>query len=197
MKNKKYIKTLYHNKWLSLKSISCKEFGDQEYVFSHETRCNGKILSILPFRRNNEGIVSEFLIRKEVTPCWGTKQFMSSITGGIEGEDHFEHALIELNEEAGYVVKKEDLYFIGNCFGSKSCDTIYSLFSVDLTEKTKTAKASGDGSFMETLAHCEWVNEDELEKAVDPLIFANWFKLIGYLTKNKLFIKKRNEVGIK
>lgn len=185
----KHIKTLHENRWVSLKSMRHPFFGKNEYVFSHETRCKGKILSILPFRRNGKGIISEFLIRKEVTPCWGTKQWMSSITGGVEGKNIRKHAQVELMEEAGYKVSRKDIMLIGKCFGSKSCDTVYTLLSADLTGK-QSFMATGDGSFMETLACCEWVNEEELGDAVDPLVFANWYKLMGVLLKNGLYIKK-------
>ena len=37
--------TLFENKWLSLKSVYIDGYGD--YIYSHETRCNGREYSLL------------------------------------------------------------------------------------------------------------------------------------------------------
>ena len=65
-----YVETLYDNKWLSLKQVVKPDVGINGYVFSHASRCNGKIVSILPFRYaiNDKGKRTiQFLIRKEIT----------------------------------------------------------------------------------------------------------------------------------
>lgn len=82
------VENLYNNEWLSLKRIISPEDGVADYVFSHETRCNGKIVSLLPYRiiSTPNGAKFEFMLRKEITPCWdGLNQVINSITGGVEG----------------------------------------------------------------------------------------------------------------
>jgi len=56
------LKTLCENDWVSLLDLN-------GYVYSHETRCNGVIVAILPYRRTEKGRL-QFLLRREITPCW-------------------------------------------------------------------------------------------------------------------------------
>ncbi|MEK6880696.1 MAG: NUDIX hydrolase, partial [Nanoarchaeota archaeon] len=123
------IKTLYDNKWLSLKEII--EPGEiKGYIYSHETRSDGKIIAILPYRIDKNG-KTEYLLRSEITPAWGEGDKISSITGGVEDDDHLTTAQHELKEEGGYIVDKDELKYLGTSFGSKSSDTIYYLYTVD------------------------------------------------------------------
>jgi 8-oxo-dGTP pyrophosphatase MutT (NUDIX family) len=172
------IETLKDNKWLSLKNMVDPGNGVNGYVFSHETRCDGKIVSILPYRKVGDKI--EFCLRKEVTPCWSMEQQISSITGGVENNDPVTTAIHEIEEEAGYKVTKNELVSLGTCFGTKSSDTVYHLFTVDLTDKEKGI-ASGDGSELEAKAECYW--DKTVEKAVDPFVYTNHYKLMKLLGK--------------
>lgn len=138
------VETLKDNEWLSLKKMVDPENGVNGYVFSHETRCNDHIVSILPYRLVGDKM--EFCLRKEVTPCWSMKQHISSITGGVEDNDPLTTAIHEIDEEAGYKVSPNELVSLGTCFGTKSCDTIYHLYTVNLTNKERGI-ASGDGSY--------------------------------------------------
>ncbi|NQU99229.1 MAG: hypothetical protein HQ538_00685 [Parcubacteria group bacterium] len=176
-KDKEYIETLYENPWVSLKQVvrpgnKIVKPGDTgyKYVFSHETRCNGQIVAILPYRYNNKKKAIEFLVRIEVTPCWGQQYEMSSITGGVEHIISAPSAVEELSQEAGYNVDIDDLIYLGVGYASKSSDTIYHLYSVNLTAKRR-GKASGDGSSLEAEAYCKWVSKKELFKSKDPQIY--------------------------
>lgn len=169
----KTIETLKDNDWVSLKIMKYPEKGVHGYVFSHETRCNGKIVSILPYRIKNSK--TEYLLRKEVTPCWDVnKQVISSITGGVEKDDPHTTALHEILEEAGYEVTKKQLITLGTSFGVKSSDTVYYYFSVDLTDM-KREVAKGDGSELETQAECVW--SKDIDGAVDPLLYTAYYLL--------------------
>jgi hypothetical protein len=160
------VTTIAETKWLQLKRMVEPEQGVKGYDFVHEIRCNGEIISILPFRMNAGK--KEYLIRHEVTPCWGMEPVVASITGGCDGDGPLEDARRELEEEAGYSVDKDEIIELGVCRGTKSSDTVYHIFTVDLTGKEKS-NSNGDGSELEAKAWCEWVSEfaDDLQ---DPML---------------------------
>jgi hypothetical protein len=84
-------------------------------------------------------------------------------------------------EEAGYEIKRSDLKYLGNSFGTKSSDTVYYLYTVDLTGKQKTLEADGDGSELERMAECYW--DDKIDAADDPLVYVLYHKLLQSLKK--------------
>ena len=183
-------KLLCDDKWLQLKHIVAPEKGIHGYTFSHEVSCDGKKISILPFRKQKatddfESIGTQFLLRDEVTPCWDEDvSFISSITGGCEkGVDIVDTAVHELSEEAGYKAERYDFIDLGTCFGTKSTDTVYYLFSIDLTDRER-GEAVGDGSELEDKAHCFWTKD--VEKAVDPFVYVTLLRLIDYQESKRL-----------
>lgn len=174
MKIKSKSVQLFTNEWISLNKIVDIENGIHGYVYSREESCNGEKVAILPFRKEPDTNYLYFLIRREVTPCWDpTTHFISTITGGVEKGDPFETAVNELWEEAGYDIESTDLNYLGTVFGVKSTDTVYHLFTVDLTSFDQTGEADGDGSELEKKAWCEWVDpEVVLDEMVDPMGYA-------------------------
>lgn len=173
---KKYSSILCDTPWLSLIKMVKPEDGIMGYIYSHETRCNGKIVAVLPFREESDGQRS-YLIRNEFTPCWGFENVDSSITGGVEHEDQRDTAVEEMAQEAGYEITKEDLIPLGTSFASKSADTIYYLFAVNLTGREKTLKGDGDGSLLEKKATMHWVAESEIPKIRDPQVSVMYVRL--------------------
>lgn len=171
-------KILCDNEWLQLKEMKCPEHDIHGYVYSHEVRCNGYIVSVLPFRTTNERF--EFLLRKEVTPCWHpTIQMISSITGGYEPEKRLDGTAVdELREEGGYTVTKRDMIYLGWSFGTKSTDTVYHMFTANLTDKER-GEATGDGSAMEEKAECFWGTYKDIQQAVDPFVYVCYMKFIN------------------
>lgn len=167
---------LYDTNYLQLKELVDEERGINGYIYSHEIRCNGEIVAILPYRwKNYDGSELEFLLRSEVTPCWGLDEhYISCITGGVENGDPNGTAVLEMKEEAGYKISTKELEKWGTCFGTKSSDTIYHLYTVDLTGK-KGFEAQGDGSELEAKAECIW--KDDISDGVDPFLYVLHYKL--------------------
>lgn len=176
------IKKLCGNKWVELREMVDPDKGVKGYVYSHETRCDGHIVTILPYRTDPKGNLTEVMVRMEVTPCWVMKPVMSSITGGVEKDDEgkldpLATAVLELHEEAGLKVDPSEIKSLGTCYGVKSSDTVYHLFAVDANDATEV-KAEGDGSELEKKAWCEWVNPKKLIDAQDPLLTMLFVRLV-------------------
>jgi len=184
------IETLYSNKWLSLKCIVVPWEGITGYVYSHETRCDGKIVVVLPYRFRTGGdgddhcgdIRVEFLLTNEIVPCWDLATSpMSAITGGWEETDDQlcrATAVRELWEESGYLVADSALISLGRSFASKSSDTVYHLYTVELGDRDPTGDGCGDGSELEAKATCRWVGRDELLDSSDPQVHVAYNRLM-------------------
>lgn len=190
------IETLCDNEWLSLRRIVDKPRGVDGYVYSHETRCVGRIVVVLPFRviaddpcehathdadrcRASGGdedpdVHIEVLLRDELVPCWFSDEpSLSAITGGWEPTDDLlcrSAAVRELFEEAGYRVDDADLVRLGVSRTSKSSDTMNFLYAVDLTEVEQTGDGRGDGSAVEAAATCRWVAANRASEVLDPQV---------------------------
>lgn len=172
------------DKWVQLKSLVSPEDGVNGYTYSHESRCNGKIVAALPFRKTADGGQVEFLIRKEVTPCWNlTDRCPSSITGGCESEDPREDIVRELKEEASIEVGVDDLIPLGTCRGTKSSDTVYFLYAVDMNGKEGDfSGGEGDGSELEGEAVNEWETLNfGVDNIHDPIL---GMMILRYLVNN-------------
>jgi len=180
------INILKTNKWIELRELVDEKKGINGYVYSHEKSCDGKKIVILPYR-NQKGKF-EILLRDELTPCWDlNKKIISSLTGSVEKNNSpLETAIIELKEEAGYSITKEDIVELGEMFGIKSSDTVYYLFTVDLTNKEK-GKATTDGSKLEKEAKCFWT--DNFLKAQDPFVYAALIKMLKHFKQTNLDFK--------
>lgn len=178
----KKVKTLKKNDWLSLKEVVWPEKGINGYVYSHEERCNGKIVSILPYTVENDEM--KFMLRNEVTPSWiSDSPVISSITGGVESKGVFHTVLEELYEEAGYYFESVPALMtrinaLGTCYGVKSSDTVYYLFGIDVTGLERS-KAEGDGSELEAKAYCYWTDKKGLLDAEDPLVYTLYMRLLN------------------
>jgi len=178
------IEHLCDNEWLSLLKLVDPDNHINGYVYSHESRCNGKIIAILPFRF--EKGVMEFLLRHEVTPCWDRlRQVTSSITGGWEKIGEVETARKELLEEAGYRVAPKELIPLGQCYASKSTDTRYTLYTIDLTNHDQVGTGKGDGSKLEELAECFWAPDGIIKDVWDPLVSVMFVRILHLLSQAK------------
>lgn len=170
---------LCRNKWVSLKRM----IGPTgEYTYTHEDRCGGRIVSVLPFRHTNGGTL--ILAREEFTPPWGVEQLhLSSITGGVDSasEDPSVAAARELSEEAGYTVPSSGLISAGTVRGAKSSDTVYHLFLADVTSMPLVDQSPERGEDdNERRARNVWVPAGIMD-AADPMLLVLARKLDGYL----------------
>ncbi len=165
--------TLYQTPFVSL-------IDRDGYIFLHESRSNGQIISVLPFRQQQGK--REYLARVEICPAHGMEPERCSITGGVEaGENERQCAVNELNEEAGYIVSESDLIALGLIRPSKSSDTTAFLFAVDVTHLT-AGDAPGDGTAWEHNASTEWLTLGDALTVQDPLFVTAVARLAGLLT---------------
>jgi hypothetical protein len=160
-----------------------------KYEYLHEQRCDGQIVSVLPVHHERG-----MLIRKELTPCWGEGPFINSLTGGWERDKHatpIDTVVDEMREEAGIVLDCEDaIYTLGTCRGAKSCDSVYHLFLVDLSDDHFEEFTPEPDSILESRETCEWValpenprdvlkgTYDWLMTAADPLLYVMFTRWI-------------------
>jgi 8-oxo-dGTP pyrophosphatase MutT (NUDIX family) len=177
---------LYETGWLSLRMI---QGSGLEYVYSHEKRCNGKKVGFLPYKKDKSTGTYRFLVRHELVPPWGLDTLhMVSFTGGVENDLILKTLHQEIYEEIGVEVGKDiheskiEPIFVTytSLRATKSTDTKYYLFYVDLTEvdqyKVKFDNTGTDE--IEKRAKNEWVIGPDVFKSKDPmllLMFVNFY----------------------
>jgi len=175
-------KILHDNKWIQLLET------DDGYVYSHEKRCGGEIIAVLPFKlvKTLTGDVFKYLARMEATPCHeGDKLKFTSITGGVEECGIKASVIMELREEAGVIATEDELIELGFIYPSKSQDTKVYLFAMDITGK-KVGEAVGDGSKHEESAYVEWSSDSKmLVNCTDSFNIAIFARLAVHLIKEE------------
>lgn len=171
--------TLLANDWVSLMMVRDPAKDVDGYVYSHETRCRGRIVAVLPYQNRDMGCCRrrQYLVKSEITPCWSSSPVMSAITGGWEGGDIAGDAARELAEETGYVVTRDELVRLGESFASKSADTRYSLFTVNLTGR-EPGEALGDGTRLESESPAVWVSAEHLVTLEDPQLAVMYARML-------------------
>ncbi len=109
--------------------------------------------------------------RFEICPAHGDPEpQLCAITGGVEkGKTPLEAAIKELREEAGYCADEIDLEPLGEIRPSKSADTRIHLYAFDASGKVQH-EITGDGSFYERGAYCQWVTRKQAIWCKDPLM---------------------------
>ncbi|MBQ1047833.1 NUDIX hydrolase [Micromonospora sp. C51] len=165
---------LCENKFVSLRVIRDTAAGVDGYVYAHEARCAGRMVAVLPYKATQFGY--RYLVRSEITPCWSIIPTLSAITGGCEGRDVRAEAVRELLEETSFAIKPDELIPLGDSFASKSSDTVFNLFSVNLAGRT-AGPPSGDGTPLEARGRAVWVDKNDLTKIPDPLVALLYLRL--------------------
>lgn len=167
-----------NTEWVSLGVIQRPEKKIFGYVCSHETRCNGEIVAFVPFRKTDLDKI-EVLVRFEATPCWDfDRPVPSSFTGGVQYGLHPEECVLtELDEEAGYEAELDRIISLGQCYGTKSTDTIYHLYGVDLTGLEQTNELTCETE-LEKTSFNKWIPINETKFLVpDPMFGMIIFRL--------------------
>lgn len=152
-------KSLYENEWLSLRDTD-------GYIYSHETKGNGKKVAILVVDSDKPGKV---IGRYENNNAHFDGLQLASITGTVEKDDPLSTAVMEVDEEAGYFIKEDDLIPLGTVKPSKSADTVCHLYVVDVAGKSQH-EPEGDGSEGEQGAYVKWITAKEAVECKDPLM---------------------------
>ena len=173
------IENIHYTEWLSLFRVVAPNRHVNGYIFSHESRCNGQIVHVLPFMDKQSGTEPWFfLLRWELTPCWSFHEpyNLSMVTGGVDdGATPLETAINELSEETGYQALPRHFIDLGKCFGTKSSDTINHLFAVNVTN-LDWQEPSGDGSALEAASSCRWARLDDFY-VNDPFVALAYMRL--------------------
>lgn len=162
-------RVLYKDEWYSIKEHN-------SYPYVHEEKCNGTLVSILPFRKINGKI--EFLMRYEVIPSHSDNHEFCGVIGGYDDCSITikQTAVKELKEETGYSIDEKQLIELDWVYAGKSNDTKVYLFSCDLTNITKGI-ATTDGTELEKNAYCRWEEQNNLWTTNDPNVYAILAKL--------------------
>ena len=154
---------LFENQFLQIRKTP------DGYTYMHEICCEGQIVALLPFRYKMDMSGVEYLARREICPAHSQEPELCSITSGKEAELNLEDsACLELQEEAGIWITRDELIPLGIVKPSKAMDTEASLFAVDVTGKQQTAP-QGDGSYFERGSSVQWVGYEEGVSIEDPL----------------------------
>ncbi len=159
------------DEWIELRRTDCG------YTYMHETRCDGQLVAIMAFTKDNN-YVDKILGRFEWVPAHDDGTQLVSITGGVEDNDPVKTALMELEEEAGIIAEEKDLIKLGEVKSSKAADTTVHLFGIDMTGKEDSmVEPQGDGSDGEKGCYVDWVNTIDIINAKDPLLHALYMRL--------------------
>ncbi len=167
---------VYSGQWVDLKLLRSPQKNINNYEMLHEKRSNGHIVAIMPYF--SWANATRYLLRQEMVPPWDTtRQVLCALTGGVDlGDDVVRTAIKELHEESGYRATQDSEWLdLGNCYGTKSTDTIYHLLAINVRNLGEPDEPEGDGSKMEGDGTYQWV--DDLRDCVDPLAYVLYCRL--------------------
>ncbi|WP_436838752.1 hypothetical protein [Nonomuraea cavernae] len=85
-------------------------------------------------------------------------------------------------EETGYTITADELIPLGESYASKSSDTVYTLYSVNLTGRT-AGEAIGDGIRIEAESRAVWMYPGALADLRDPQIVVMYVRLTAHLSR--------------
>ncbi|WP_174481326.1 NUDIX domain-containing protein [Spiroplasma endosymbiont of Danaus chrysippus] len=148
-----------------------------------EPWCNNQGVAILPYvLKNNE---YHYLLTKEYNPLFKNKTISqySTITGGLENNNHYQTVINEMFEETGIDIKnkKIKIHYLGKHYANKSSTKLWYFYGIDLSklglDLTVTYKGKSDNSVGEKEISARFVNEKQLNKSNDALSLATYGKL--------------------
>lgn len=181
------VKILHKTPWRSLHSISAPRLKGQQFIYLHETYCDGQIVAVLPYRSSPYGL--QFLVRHEIIPAWDFDiPTLCAITGAAHKDSsRAGDAVRELGEETGYHVDWRALYYLGESRGTKAADTTYTLFAVDLTNVPRGVPNQDEG--IESEGASVWVTINELAAIPDSQVHVMYVRLLPRLLAGKVDIR--------
>lgn len=160
-------KILYKDDIISVRE-SVKE--NSKYIYTHEEISNGNRIVVLPFRKKRGG--RQFLLRREYIPCWDSHTDVCGISSKVIDDNPELTAIKEIEKDTGYIVKASELIQLGVVSASKSSDTTYYLYGLDLSKKDKEnekLEIEEDISF--------WGDENDIMDSIDAQLVACFGKL--------------------
>ncbi|WDA55020.1 MAG: NUDIX hydrolase (plasmid) [Spiroplasma endosymbiont of Drosophila atripex] len=148
-----------------------------------EPWCNNQGVAIFPYVIKNNQYY--YLLSKEYNPLFKNKTISqySTITGGLENNNHYQTVIDEMLEEAGIDVtnKKVKIHYLGKHFANKSSTKLWYFYGIDLTklnlDLTKIYKGIGDNTVGEKEISAKFVSHKKLNKSNDALSLATYGKL--------------------
>lgn len=160
-------KILYKDEIISVRE-SVK--NNEVYIYTHEEISDGKRVVVLPFRKKRGG--RQFLLRREFIPCWDSHTDVCAISSKVKNGNPEETIIEELLRDTGYSIKASELIRLGVVSASKSSDTTYYLYGLDLSKKDieeEKLEVQEDLSF--------WGNDDDIMDSIDAQLVACHGKL--------------------
>ncbi|WP_342273335.1 NUDIX hydrolase [Spiroplasma endosymbiont of Acasis viretata] len=116
-----------------------------------EPWCNNQGVAILPYvLKDNE---FHYLLTKEYNPLFKNKKISeySTITGGLENNNHYQTVIKEMLEETGIDVRNEKIkiHYLGKHYANKSSTKLWYFYGIDLSklglDLTAIYNGTGDG----------------------------------------------------
>jgi len=148
-----------------------------------EPWCNNQGVAILPYvLKDNE---YHYLLSSEYNPLFKNTLISeySTITGGLENNNHYETVINEMLEESGIDIrnKKVKIHYLGKHYANKSSTKLWYFYGIDLSklglDLTVTYKGKGDNTIGEKEISARFVNEKQLNRSNDSLSLATHSKL--------------------
>jgi len=157
-------KILLDTKWLKVKQTP------GGYIYSERRNINS--LAVLLYRQKTDGTGIEILTRLQPLPIDDNqvnddideiKLYRCPITGGLEEGYSTEHqAMVEIQEEAGYIVPIERLEYAGEYYvGTQTSEKVF-MYSANIDGESVGFNISGDGSYLESISRNEWIDLNDL-----------------------------------
>jgi 8-oxo-dGTP pyrophosphatase MutT (NUDIX family) len=137
--------------------IEIREATDGRFFFSR--RRNKDSVAVILYRYSPDEEI-EVLIRQQPlvhrNDGDSLELFSCPITGGFEeGLDHYELALKEIEEEAGYSLSVDQITYLGSYVATTQSDEEVFMFCANVTGLPNVSPL-GDGSFHESISRNVW-----------------------------------------
>ena len=169
-------KATYKNQNIAIWKINDRAKGIKSHYYLNESYCDGRMAALLPFRFGKGNRV-EYLVRKELVPCWDmNRTSLVAITGTTDQRWR--------EQKTGFFLSPISNRFktLGSCYGIKRADTVYDLWAVNVHGLTQEPP-EGDGTPVDDLSTCHWVVDSTIGMSVDPLVYILHYRTARYIRR--------------